>query len=860
MEIPEKVTQSLLYKKIQQNTNILSTVISLRNQTILYADTISRTVPSFTDHSIKHMDALWNVAEQILTKDEIENLTLGEAFLLSCSFYLHDIGMAYAATKEGLDEITQAKEYKASYETIFMATKDSEEARKKSINYAIRLLHSDQAIKLSTNQIAGTSIFLFESKDIRDKWGETCGKISASHNWDIEKLDVELGKQERVPLPDGNFGDLGYIACILRLIDFAHINRDRASITERFFRETIDIDSLRHWMAQENIDGPWRDENNLVYRGSRAINDVDAWWLYFEMLKGLDEEIRKVRRYLEKRTCSSGRLSLQGVKGIASAEEAASYIPTDGFLPIEINLRTGSIERLVNLLAGESLYGPDPMAAVRELIQNSRDAIILKKVVSDNSFDTAATEIPIKIKINTQVEKPFLEIIDTGIGMSKKVITDYLITIASSYWTSQFIYDFPTANERGFQPVGRFGIGFLSVFMLGDEINVYSNREGEERYHLQLQGVGRKGVLRMISSQRSSGTTIKIFLKKSIIEKLNSISSQIKVYAPLIPLSFDILENDEATHIQSGWMHSLDKREFFNWLLTAVEMIARNHQGISDTNKNQSIFRRIRNTKAIEGQEYEYNDAIWPSSWPEYKTEKIRLLASDISTSILCSGGIAIQTIYTPGYFGVIDIDKVDVDVSRAHTIKFDRNAILKQATIDIRPQIIENINKLCNTGLILEKIDLISNCIGFYGTDTILKSSLSWINTLKMPGEVYLISSADLLEKLSKTNSIFIGYGLGPWSCLREWNKLGLSNYENELAIVLDNTDYSYTLGYERSENEKIGKLSDLWPRCIEDPIFKTIIRIITEAWEMESKSLLNQEGWCHKESHIFGLFQREI
>ena len=37
---------------------------------------------------------------------------------------------------------------------------------------------------------------------------------------------------------------------------------------------------------------------------------------------------------------------------------------------------------------------------------------------------------------------------------------------------------------KGFKSAGKFGIGFLSVFMLGDEVNVESNRTGEERYRL----------------------------------------------------------------------------------------------------------------------------------------------------------------------------------------------------------------------------------------------------------------------------------------------------------------------------------------------------------------------------------------
>ena len=85
----------------------------------------------------------------------------------------------------------------------------------------------------------------------------------------------------------------------------------------RAFRPPMESESLTHWLAQEQVDGPDRDGADLVYRAATPVCDVDAWWLYYEMLRGLDAEIRAVRRYLDRRSGSLGRLSLQGVRGVA---------------------------------------------------------------------------------------------------------------------------------------------------------------------------------------------------------------------------------------------------------------------------------------------------------------------------------------------------------------------------------------------------------------------------------------------------------------------------------------------------------------------------------------------------------------
>lgn len=408
MDIPSVVAGSKLHELLAGDSELLNAVHSLRSVAGSLAESVSRTVPGFTDHTIRHMDALWGVTDRVLTESEVANLSPGEGFLLACGFYLHDIGMAYAATEEGLNRIRSSSAYKGFMSATPVASRNDRALQAGALAYATRTLHAGAACELATGPVPGTETTLFDSQFIRDAWGETCGRIAASHHWNLEKVERELGSQGRVPLPGGRNGDLGYVASLLRLVDYAHINRERAYKVDRAFRQPIEPESLVHWLAQENIDGPERDGIDLVYRAASPISDVDAWWLYYEMLKGLDEEIRTVRRYLDRRTSSVGRLSLQGVRGATSPDEAVVFIPTAGFLPIEINLRTGSIERLVQLLAGESLYGKDPMAAVRELIQNSRDAVALKAATASSDFDKAALSIPIKLSLKTTDATPRL--------------------------------------------------------------------------------------------------------------------------------------------------------------------------------------------------------------------------------------------------------------------------------------------------------------------------------------------------------------------------------------------------------------------------------------------------------------------
>lgn len=857
MDIPNGVTSSNLYIRLGTDPELLNAVLTLRSVAGTLADTVSRTVPTFTDHTLKHMDALWGITDRILTQHEVTALSPGEAFILTCGFYLHDIGMAYAATDVGMARIRSSPAYASFMASAHSSLHADTTFQARALAYAVRTIHADAAAELATKPVPGTTIYLFDSQSIRDAWADTCGSVAASHHWSLETIEQKLGSPGNVALPGGRSGDLGYTAALLRLADYAHINRDRACKIERAFRQRIDPKSLIHWFAQENVDGPERDGADLVYRAAKPIADVDGWWLYYEMLKGLDDEIRMVRRYLDRRASSQSRLSLQGVRGVTSPEEAAVFVPTTGFLPIEINLRTGSIERLVQLLAGESLYGPDPMAAVRELIQNSRDAVMLKATIASSPFDMAALSIPIRLALKTTGPSPQLEITDPGVGMTRKVMTDYLISIASDYWTSEFNTDFPEARGRGFKPAGKFGIGFLSVFMLGEEVTVESNRSGGERLRLRLRGVGRRGEIRTSPTTSGSGTAVRLELRESVVDSLRSLDELVRVYAPMLPHSIEIDVDGQQTTIQKGWLQQLDTDEFYKWTLRAINILARNKSS-RDTKKSRDYERLFLEGRLHYGLEPRMDHSqSWTKVRPHFLEDRVRLVASFGGYTLLSLRGLAIQPISTPGFVGVIDLESATPDVSRRRAIDADVTDILSRANVAIRPQIVENLNALAGEGLLIDKLEFLASCVRTYGRETILEASIPWISLLKLPGEVQLLSCAALFERLSKSASLFVAYGTGPWTAMKQWVAFDSPPMKGEPAIVLDDTPGDH-LSYRSSSEEAIGKLSDLWPRCVDMPLFGTILRLAAEAWQTGLEELTGQEGWHHTGSKLWGRLSR--
>ncbi len=112
---------------------------------------------------------------------------------------------------------------------------------------------------------------------------------------------------------------------------------------------------------------------------------------------------------------------------------------------------------------------------VRELLSNASDA--LEKVrFLQNKGELAANDLNLEIKIEIDKDNKKLSIIDSGIGMSAQTMIDNLGTIAKS-GSEEFLKEIQEESEKGkdaSQIIGRFGVGFYSVFMVANEVEVIS--------------------------------------------------------------------------------------------------------------------------------------------------------------------------------------------------------------------------------------------------------------------------------------------------------------------------------------------------------------------------------------------------
>jgi molecular chaperone HtpG len=113
---------------------------------------------------------------------------------------------------------------------------------------------------------------------------------------------------------------------------------------------------------------------------------------------------------------------------------------------------------------------------LRELISNASDACDKLRYEAIAQPQHMADGGALTIRIKPDAEAGTLSVADTGIGMDRQELIDNLGTVARS-GTRAFISRLAEAND-GAGLIGQFGVGFYSVFMVADRIEVLSRRAG----------------------------------------------------------------------------------------------------------------------------------------------------------------------------------------------------------------------------------------------------------------------------------------------------------------------------------------------------------------------------------------------
>jgi molecular chaperone HtpG len=191
---------------------------------------------------------------------------------------------------------------------------------------------------------------------------------------------------------------------------------------------------------------------------------------------------------------------------------------------------------------------------LRELVSNASDALDKLRFEQSRSTEIANPDLDLQISITADEENRRLVIADTGIGMTQDELVENIGTIAHS-GSAEFIRQAMADQANSSNIIGRFGVGFYSVFMVADKVTIRTRsfRAEAKGVEWSSDGLGTYTVSEL-DEDMPRGTTITVHLKeegKEFAEK-NRITSIIKKHSNFI--SFPILvQGEKANTVQALW-------------------------------------------------------------------------------------------------------------------------------------------------------------------------------------------------------------------------------------------------------------------------------------------------------------------
>lgn len=200
------------------------------------------------------------------------------------------------------------------------------------------------------------------------------------------------------------------------------------------------------------------------------------------------------------------------------------------------------IQQLLNILV-HSLY-TDREIFLRELISNASDAInrFQFEMLTRQAEEVVAPTAELAIRLSVDEEANTLTISDSGIGMNQQEMIDNLGTIARS-GAAAFLKALEEKTEHSREIIGQFGVGFYSVFMVADEVEVISRSYLPDAPAVRWVSTGTGTYEISPADKETRGTDIIIHLKeddKQFAQKW-SVERIIKKHSDFVayPIYFD---------------------------------------------------------------------------------------------------------------------------------------------------------------------------------------------------------------------------------------------------------------------------------------------------------------------------------
>ncbi len=491
----------------------------------------------YTKHDIAHVDAMLDTYDWLIPAETQEAMTSAEWLMLTLGTYLHDFGML--VTRDEFDKRNETGF--PSFVTRLSASVNLDdrdyESHLDSLDAETRERFLYQEF-VRTNHAARIRSWLTDAPDpslgfdervckllreiltpLEPTFIDDLGMICESHHRnDLDDVTRYVTDKPygRTPSEAAN---LQYIAILLRAADLLHITRDRTpSVAFRIINPKNPI-SLLEWEKQQKVRTvrPQRVVSSDLEAGPSTSSDtieVHATFTEGKAFFGLTSYLQYAAQELKR--CSGWARESASKAGVRHlfpwTRIDSSHVAAKGFVATQFEFRLDQ-HKVLDLLTGHTLYN-DTSVVVRELVQNSIDAVRLQRLVSSSPSYRPT------VLVTWNDEDRTIRVIDNGTGMTEATIKENFLHVgASKYQSEDFKRQHPT-----FSSISRFGIGVLSAFMISDDVRVLTSHPDEVKAReISLESVHGQYLMRVLpkaSSEippeiRDHGTAIEVRVRET---------------------------------------------------------------------------------------------------------------------------------------------------------------------------------------------------------------------------------------------------------------------------------------------------------------------------------------------------------
>ncbi len=571
-------------------------VLSLIDEATYYAyqrtKTILRHMGQFTLHDGTHLFRVLNIMEKLVPINTLQQFSVPEIMLLILSAFLHDIGMSpdeksILSWKKiwDLDPCFSDNIERQEYEKFnrYYASKPADAENIKSftengdnsnadllkdylISEYIRETHAFRAREII--QADWDEKIIYRDTDLTGEFAQIC----FSHSEDALSL-LKLDKNYLCG-PDV-YACLPLLGVILRLSDIFDFDAKRTPsvlFSHLFVRNPI---SLKEWARHRSVEA-WTINEDLIQFHAKCkhpaieasihsfCNLIDAELSTCNnIISSMNEFNQTINRKIQiKIPYKVDRSKIETKKNILGK-------PLYLYRETQFNL---SKDQVIDLLLGTKLYG-NPEVALRELLQNSIDACLLRDALEKSWGNSYTPEITISYTQDNGED--ILEIIDNGTGMDQNIIDSYYSKIGSSFYKSSEFFDLKSKSNAKFAPASRFGIGILSCFMVADTLvvetrRVYGPHDSGEPINIIIEGQDSIFWIKT-GSRKIPGTSTKLILRKGTNpwERMSEdqFISSVNNVIPNPPFKISIKSSSHESHIDenSFLLIKADSLKDYSW-------------------------------------------------------------------------------------------------------------------------------------------------------------------------------------------------------------------------------------------------------------------------------------------------------